>query len=585
MKHRLSHYVALGLTTALMVACSNGGDTSTPVSPTSSELPPPSTPPATPPPDAATVNPANDKPASDAEAARFLTQAAFGPTHEEIAKVKQLGYSAWLDEQLKLNTTKVLPYIDKLQTNYNNEHAAIDVPRRSHYWIWSAAKNNDQLRLRMAFALSQIFVASDYDSGGVDVERTASYQDMLADNAFVEYRTLLNNVTLHPAMGDFLSYRANQKASADGNRTPDENYAREVMQLFSIGLIEREKNFNPKLDAKGNTISTYNQQTVSDMAKVFTGWALSRSEVNNFAQWEPWATKPMECWQDYHDTTEKTIVSGVKVPAGGSCEADLKITLDTLARHSNTAPFISRQLIQRFVTSNPKPEYIERVVNVWQNTNGNLGSVIKAILLDEEARKVPAAADLVYGKAREPVIRIASLWRAFNASYIPDQSKELNGTYYFQFPNGARLTDSVGQDVMRSPSVFNYFEPDYTLPRQGNGQQSFYAPEFQIINAATYYNQHNINHVLIWESPRDKASPNDRFPHLNLTKLAALGEQKKHAEMVEELNLLLFYGSLSQRSKDAMIGMLDKLTHRSGDDRARALMSLALLLPEYAVQR
>ena len=395
----------------------------------------PTPPPVTPPPVASYP----DIPASDADAARFLAQATFGPTRAEIARVRQLGYRRWLDEQLdpaRTPPTLVLPHLQQVVAN--------GVPRddlrqqhRRNAWLWQAATAPDQLRMRMAFALSEIFVVSDREvaNANTTLYRIADYQDTLARGAFGSYRTLLEQVTLHPAMGYFLSHAGNRKADPAANITPDENYGREVMQLFSIGLSRRNPDFTLQLDAAGKAIPTYDEQVVGAMARVFTGWTYAGQTDAQFGRRNDTSYAPMECHPRYHDDQTKRIFDGIVVDAGSDCVASLKQALDALAAHRNVAPFISRQLIQRFVTSNPSNAYVGRVAATWTATNGNLGQVLRTLLLDDEARIRPQGDG--FGKAREPLVRLTTLWRAFDARYVPPATGEIR----FRFANAGDLTE------------------------------------------------------------------------------------------------------------------------------------------------
>ncbi|MBU8975590.1 MULTISPECIES: DUF1800 family protein [unclassified Lysobacter] len=520
-----------------------------------------------------------DIPATDADAARFLTQATFGPTAAEITRVRQIGYKRWIDEQIAETPTLMLPHLQQLVAN----GVATPTPQnRRNYWLWQAANGRDQLRLRMAFALSEIMVVSDREvaDSNATVFRIADYQDTLARGAFGSYRTLLEQVSVHPAMGYFLSHVGNRKADPRRNITPDENYGREVMQLFSIGLVKRNRNFTPVLDASGQTIPTYDEQVVSGMARVFTGWTYAGQTDAQFGRGDNTSYAPMECHAAFHDDQPKTIFDGIVINEGNNCVASLSKTLDALAGHSNVAPFISRQLIQRFVTSNPSSEYVERVANVWVDSRGDLGRVIRAVLLDIEARLPPTSGS--FGKAREPLVKLATVWRAFNARYVPAATGEVR----FAFSNAGDLSASLQQESQRAPSVFNFFEPDYRLPA-ADGVQGMFAPEFQILTEATYLSMLNQHDSLVWNNAATPPTTTSNAPYLDLVQLTALAEAKDHAGMVQRVNLLMFHGALSAATSQAMVGMLDRLAtaNESAGNRAKSLVLLAMATPEFAIQR
>ncbi|MFT3755845.1 MAG: DUF1800 domain-containing protein [Pseudoxanthomonas sp.] len=532
--------------------------------------------------------PASDKPATDAEAARFLTQATFGPTKAEIARLRQIGYGAWIDEQLdpaRTPATLIEPHILSIPV------ASLNYAERRNYWLWQAASAKDQLRLRMGFALSEIFVVSDRDYNTANFGRISNYQDMLDTSAFDTYRTVIEKVSLHPAMGLYLSHLANRKAvsyrNAQGitiNVVPDENYARELMQLFSIGLRQRNTDFSLKLDSAGKPIPTYDQTVVAGMARVMTGWTWHGNTKDTFWKWgADNETRPMSCVPEMHDDQPKTIFNGIVINEGNNCTASLAKMLDALSTHPNTAPFISRQLIQRFVTSNPSPAYVGRVVAVWNQSGGNLGRVVRAILLDSEARTAPAAGNATYGKAREPLIQLTTLWRAFDAKYLP----RADGQYRFNFSAYWDFSTTLGQDSLRSPSVFNFFSPDAQLPAAGGGE-GIYAPEFQLYNDATYVSIFNqLCDAGCSNFKTDAPTANTNAPVLDIKPLLALADAGDHAGMVDSISPLLFGGGLSAETRTTMVSMLDKLktANRSSQERVQSLVQLALASPEFAVQR
>lgn len=540
----------------------------------------PKPPPVTPPPVASYP----DIPASDADAARFLAQATFGPTRAEIARLRQIGYRRWLDEQLdpaRTPPTLVLPHLQQVVAN--------GVPRddlrqqhRRNAWLWQAATAPDQLRMRMAFALSEIFVVSDREvaNANTTLYRIADYQDTLARGAFGSYRTLIEQVTLHPAMGYFLSHAGNRKADPAANITPDENYGREVMQLFSIGLSKRNPDFTLQLDAAGKAIPTYDEQVVGAMARVFTGWTYAGQADAQFGRRNDTSYAPMECHPRYHDDQPKRIFDGIVVDAGSDCVASLKQALDALAAHRNVAPFISRQLIQRFVTSNPSNAYVGRVAATWTATSGNLGQVLRTLLLDDEARIRPQGDG--FGKAREPLVRLTTLWRAFDARYVPPATGEIR----FRFANAGDLTESLAQDSLRAPSVFNFFDPDYRLPTEA-GSQGLYAPEFQILTEATYVGMLNQHDAMAWNYVGAPPTANTTAPVLDMSALVALAEAGNHAGMVDQVDTLLFDGRLGAPAEQAMVRMLDRLAaiNETASNRAKSLVLLALASPEFAIQR
>lgn len=432
------------------------------------------------------AEPAQDKPASAADAQRFLTQATFGPVEADVARVTDLGYRAWIDAQMSLPLRSHREYWDVQHaaaraTDPNASAGTRDVI--DSFYI-QAVRGDDQLRGRVAFALSQIFVISMVDSTVADNPRgVAGWLDVMNQHAFGNYRDLLEAVARHPMMGLYLSHLRNQKENPATGRVPDENFAREVMQLFSIGLYQLDPDGSVKLGSDGKPIETYTGEDIGGLAKVFTGfsWAGPDTSDSRFfgsssAQDPDRQWMPMQGYTKYHSTSEKRFL-GTTVPSQGSADPNtsLRVALDTLAAHPNVGPFIGRQLIQRLVTSNPSPGYVARVAAAFADNGsgvrGDMKAVVRAVLLDPEARDPALAADPAYGKLREPVLRLTALLRAFNAT--SDSGRWLVGT---TDDAGTQL----GQTPLRSPSVFNFYRPGYVPPNSELGAAGLAAPEMQI---------------------------------------------------------------------------------------------------------
>jgi uncharacterized protein (DUF1800 family) len=530
-----------------------------------------------------------DAPATDCEAARFLTQATFGVTREGIARVRQLGYRAWIDEQLALPPTLHRPYLDGL----NFAGQAVSQQDRVDRWWYVAAYAPDQLRQRVAFALTQILVISDQDSslqGRPDW--VADWNDLMVNSAFGNYRNLLEQVTYKPQMGLYLTYFRNRREFNSGNPPnlikPDENYAREVMQLFSIGLIKRNNDFSPVLNA-GQPIPTYDNDVIAELAKVFTGLTWSNALDTNFNSGSA-STDPLKCIGQigatiYHDERSKTLFDGVVLPAlpvpvtRATCEADIDRALDALLAHQSAPSFISRQIIQRFVSSNPSPAYIARVAQIFINNGsgvrGDLRAVIRAVLLDPEARTASAAPD--YGKLREPVLRLSAIWRAFNIVAPTPQptGQQSMGTRNFNA--------NWGQQPLSSPTVFNFYEPEFEPPGP-IGAAELDAPEFQILDESTIARMSNDlwTRTYSWSDPAT-ASTN---PRINITPLVA-NAVTNPAQMIEDINVLLLQGRMSPTLRTTLRSFLatPQLTSASALERARSTLGLVLHSPEFAIQR
>ena len=309
-------------------------------------------------PSVTTPPPINNPPPPDVSintkaAAKFLTQSSFGTTSEDIDSLSSMGYEAWLDQQFSLPVTTHLSYIEQLPTYNAREHIAAWLARSSHA--------DDQLRQRVAFGLSELWVVSihgvDFPTADSAFRGLTNYYDILLKHSFGNYRNLMQEVTLNPVMGEYLSMKGNQKADLANNIRPDENFAREMMQLFTIGLHELNMDGTQKLDSSGLPIPTYTQETIEEMARVFTGWHFGNVvEVISGQDEYPDFVIPMIAIEDRHDRGEKTVVTGAVIPAEQSAEQDIQQILDIVFNHPNVAPFVSKQLIQKLVTSNPSKD-------------------------------------------------------------------------------------------------------------------------------------------------------------------------------------------------------------------------------------
>ena len=323
-------------------------------------------------------------PISKTEAYRVLNQATFGATEAEADRLIGMGIEAWIDDQLQQPASLQLPHVQSLPRPPVANQLQDD---RVDIWFRNALHGPDQLRQRVAFALSEIMVVSQLSSLNNAPYGLASYYDMLAQNAFGNFRTLMEDVTLHPAMGVYLSMLGNEKPNVQLNIRPDENYARELMQLFTIGLVELNMDGTVRTDGNGNPIPTYTQEIIEGFAHVYTGWHFGGApSFQQARQTDANQVVPMQLYPDFHDTGPKTLLGGQVIPAGQSGEQDLADALDNIFAHANVAPFISLQLIQKLVTSNPSPQYVERVAQVFENDGtgerGDLGAVVRAILTD-----------------------------------------------------------------------------------------------------------------------------------------------------------------------------------------------------------
>ena len=410
----------------------------------------------------------------------------------------------------------------------------------------------------------------------------AGYLDMLNQNAFGNFRQLLENVALSPAMGRYLDHLQNDKEDSQTGRNPNENFAREVLQLFSIGLYRLHPDGSLKLDTSGLPIPTYSQETVSGFAHVFTGWSygtFTRTEQNWYwpSVWRNgtafWRV-PMQNWSTHHSLLEKRLLDGVVIPAGQTPERDLQLALDNIFNHPNVGPFIARQLIQRLVTSHPSPGYVYRVAQKFndngQGVRGDLKAVIRAILLDYEARSLDLLANQGYGKLREPVLRFSHLLRAFNYT-CPCGTYPI---YWMDSPEWA-----IGQNPLRSPTVFNFFEPGYSPPGK-LAAAGLNSPEFQITTETSVIGISDFFHYVVregfkWETGKPLTP--------DYTAVAALAGTP--AQLIDHLDLVLTAGGMSSALKTKLVTEIGRL--RSNDPVNRATMAIHLILtsPDYVVQK
>ena len=523
------------------------------------------------PPPAAPALPAGLPGATDA--ARFLNQATFGPTLAEIERLQQIGTDAWLAEQFAAPRTRLLPYIQAVRAARQAEDpdAGVWTDVLTESWWRAAVDGPDQLRQRVAFALSEIFVVSEDSALGGEIDGLAVYYDTLASHAFGNVRDLLRDVTLSPAMGTYLSMLRNRKPIPAEGIFPDENFAREVMQLFSIGLNKLHPDGSLILDSRGLPIPTYSQATIVGLAHVFTGWTFASNDPEYYYLWgESNFYEPMQLWPEYHDEGAKLLLDAEVLPTGGTGEEDLERVIDMLFHHPNTGPFLCRQLIQRLVTSNPSPGYVYRVAQKFADNGagvrGDLGAVVRAILTDWEARSPDAAALPGYGKLREPVIRIAHLWRAFDAS-------GRSGLYSL-----AWIQYWLGQEPLQSPTVFNFFQPDYITPGP-TAAAGLVAPEFQV---ATDSNLANLTNTLEWLSTRPAAWTDDAV--LNVSAEVALVPTPD--ALLDRLDLLLRSGQMSAELRSRLRTLLTTLpSWVSAEDRVRYTIFTLITSPDFAVQK
>ena len=570
---------ALGLVTA---ACGEGGG-GTPTSP--------------PPPPPTTVQVL--KPQNDSEAARFILRASLSASDAEITNIKSVGYEPWLTAQMDTAIAQTgVAWLASRGYDQVTVDNFFDNEYPGDYMAWNQLMSDaNGVRKRAALALSEFFVVS---LTGLDFswrsQAIAFYWDQLNSNAFGNFRKLLEDITLNPAMGYFLTTRGNRKEDPRTGRQPDENYAREVMQLFTIGLYELNNDGTRKLNAAGQPIETYSNTDVSNLARVFTGydWDFTGNvrtpavgNATRMINGTGYVLKPMTIdntkWESPQTTSQhsslEAVFLGTTIPANTDGTAALKTALDTLFNHANVGPFFARQMIQRLVTSNPSNAYVNRVATIFNNngsgTRGDLRAVFRAILMDDEALNTGGLTNATFGKVREPIIRLAQWGRTFGATSTSGNWKISN------------LSDSasaIGQSPFRSPSVFNFFRPGYVPTNTAIATNSLVAPEFQLVNETT-----TPGYVNFMTSALSSTTGIG-----NDVKAAYTGEiavAHDAAALLDRISLLLAANQISDGSKATIRTALDAIALTQASSTAEKLRRVytAILLvmasPDYLVQK
>jgi uncharacterized protein (DUF1800 family) len=536
------------------------------------------------------------------DASRFLEQSTFGATDQDIHHLSQEGYAAWFNEQFNLPQPLHEPQVEASILLNNPSCASGDVKCNAALFLqngdaqdylfqsfWQQAiTGSDQLRERMKYTLSEIYVVSSSNGSVAQMPRgLANYYDLLGADAFGNFRQLLQDVTLNPMMGEFLSVLANDKG--DATRDPDENYAREVMQLLTIGLYQLNPDGTQMLDANGKPIPTYSNTDVMGLAKVFTGFSWNIPGNQSDTAWSNCCAYvgpgfgedilQMQSFPNHHSTDEKDFL-GVTIPASSTPDpqGDLTIALDTLFNHPNTAPFISKQLIQHLVTSNPSPAYVARVAAVFADNGagvrGDMKAIIQAILLDDEARNAAnAAGNPQYGKVRESLVRYTQWARAFTA-----QSR--NGS--FNIGSTEDPIYGLGEMATRSPTVFNWFAPGYTPPGTSIASAGLVAPEMQMTDVSTVVGYLNAMQSSVAANAQNGSDIYSSYA-------AEAGLAATPDALVDRINLLLMAGTMDSTLRGQILNAVNSIpipTTGNGiqtalTNRAQIAVFLTLASPSY----
>jgi uncharacterized protein (DUF1800 family) len=538
-----------------------------------------------------------------ADAVRFLHQATFGPREADVDALWDEGVETWFSEQLTMEPHNYLDAWRVIAGEFGDidEGPNVNFMQLTHEsFMYNALYSPDQLRQRMTYALSQLFVITErFDFGGHD-QLILGYVDTLHTGAFGNFRDLFRDVTLHPAMGMFLAMLGNSKADPEKNIRPDENFARETMQLFSVGLQMLNQDGTPIIDDEGEPVQTYTPVDVQNYAAALTGWYFAGLESYRFGDTfhaieHSLRTKPMAPYDDYHQKTQKKLLRNYYVPAGQSAEQSLDTVIDSLFFHPNLAPFVSRHLIKSFVTSNPSPEYIARVSAVFnsdeQGERGNLASVLQAVLFDSEARLPIQEQSESYGRVKDPLLKYLNIVRFLNLDSF------VEGSY-------RHLARRPSQTFLAAPSVFNFFSPNHT-PNKEFAERDLVAPELQIITADTIVSDasqfaymNSRYHYLAYngDAPEEDKQYWNTF---DFDPLLAVLEAEGLTGVVDYLDVYLAQGRLTTDFKETLLQHFEQGVNWAlegnfdSDENARkanlrdllgAVVYQVTLTPEFAVQ-
>lgn len=517
---------------------------------------------------------------SMSQAARFLQQAQFSSNLSDIQRVQNLGYDGWLNEQLALpTTTTVKGWIWLQQQGYAADTYKYDNRPMDHMMWHQLVTCQDTVRKRVALALSEILVVSiEGMTGEYPSFAMAAYWDLLNQYAFGNFRFLLQALTLNPAMGRFLNTKGNKKEDRKTNRRPDENYARELLQLFSIGLYELNIDGSVQTNTRGKPIETYDLQQIVELARVFTGWDEDHSTSK--VGWPDFTRQPMKLNPQQHSTWASQIFNQT-IPAGTAGDVALSTAIHTISLHKNVAPFISKQLIQRLVMSNPSPAYVARVAQVFNNNGtgvrGDLKAVVRAILLDQEARQDPSMSQYS-GKVREPMLRLVQWCRTFNVRSVSGRwlVGNLSSPEWF-----------LSQSPLRAPSVFNFFKPSFSPTNSPLNVHAKVAPELQICDESSVAAYINFMKGVIENgvSRYDDWRVAELIPNYSVE--LSLVEQP--ADLVNRLNRFLCAGQMTVDTRTLITNALISIKPLSSTSWRKNRVYCAILFvmasPDYQVQK
>jgi len=497
----------------------------------------------------------------------LLDQATFGPTLSDIKHIEGVGLSQYLDEQFNAPPTTLA----LISATPPTPCATNLVPCLQSEWWQATLIAPDQLRQRVAFALAEMFVVS---TNTVNTRSVVAYQNTLVNDAFANFYTIMSDVTLSPAMGAYLNMLNSRKPG--NGQIANENYARELMQLFSIGLFVLNQDGTPQLDGSGNMVPTYTQAQVQAFARAFTGWTYATSTggvPTTFPNNTPSYTMRMAAVESAHDTNSKTLLDGTVLPAGQIAEQDLRDALLNIFNNTNVGPFVCRQLIQHLVTSDPSPAYVARVSTVFadngDHVRGDMKAVIRAILMDQEARAGDTDPTAPGGHLREPVLWLAALMRGLgfvNKDAAAGNDVVANASYN----TVGNYTTTLSEKPYASGSVFNFFPPDYVIPGTTTN-----APEFGLENTASAVLRLSLANTVVYNSISGF--------NVDLSATSPLGQLAKNpADLVDALGMLFMHGQMSSEMRTAVLNHISGLTDMA--ERVRVATYLVITSSQYKIE-
>ena len=524
---------------------------------------------------------------------RLMRQATMGVSYQDMATFSKMTPEKWIDEQMKRSSPNMLEkmikdrilwrgYVKSLGFDFKEDTVVVRSEDFNISWWDHNLNNKDYLKQRIAYVLSQIFVISSRsDVISEHAHGQASYYDLLVKHSFGNFKNLLMDITLHPSMGIYLSHFNNSKTIPERNIHPDENYAREVMQLFSIGLHQLNIDGTLKLDSLKNPIPTYTQKDIKELAKVFTGLSAGRAgqfskpdrPVNfGFDRYNTDFSTPMAMFEEWHELGGKSFLN-LYIPSGQKGMKDIEMAIDYIYKHPNVGPFIGKQLIQKIVTSNPSPSYIKKVAETFNNNGlgvrGDMAAVFKAILLHPEARSCESISSPIQGKLQEPLVRFFE--RIRNYKLIPDANNKI-------FTDGGSAYWNYDQNIMSAPSVFNFYQPGYS-PLGSLRNNNLSGPEFQMHNSSSSLRWANSVMNSDWQVGYIWRTQREGFYELDISDLNAYANDSE--ALLNQLDKRFTRGQLTSRTRKLMKYNIDRNLRTR--ERVQSAIGILLLSPEYNI--